>query len=456
MEVMRRKLLAAARSVALPFFLFLFCFGLFLAYLLFAGFMTVDETYVTYGALYLSILLLFFVFVKAVEGSTIGAYGFLTEGAMKTRTTVVAAVALTTVFSLVALEPGLVTGFSLQPPPTLLVFGFFLFTSPLVAVAQEAVFRGYIFKKLAMRTTLSVGLVVSSMLFALQTTNPFVFSGLSLEGALQYLFGNTFVSFALGITMGLYFYKSGWSLLGPLIVRTGLLLEQNLSPISALSAGWEFTFVFQLMGFAALIVIMNAFIKEPRLLAKKYLDLQVGPKRWRFLRRARWRTEAKRTLRTFAILVIIVISCLVGFQFALGGSVHLAAIPTGSMRPTIYPGALVVVQGVSSPGQIRVGDIIEFSPSWFNGSVVHRVVEVQSNQGSLVYSTKGDNNTSPDVLPVSYANVTGRVVLIVPYVGFLVLSPPLDIALVAVLFMSSLLGSSLKSPKPRIGRRSLG
>lgn len=445
-----------AESIGLPFILFLLSFGLFSAYLLFGGFLTAEETYFAYSLLYISILLMFLAFVRGVEKSATGEYGFRTPGGKRgTVATIILAIALVAVFSLVVLEPGFVFGFSSEPPPTLLGFGFFLFTTPLVATAQEAVFRGYIFKKLLTRTTLSVGLLVSSLLFALQTTNPLVLGSLGLGGVAQYLFTNTFTSFALGITMGLYFYKAGWSLLGPVIVRSGLLLQQNLSPIVANTTGWEFTFVFQLMGFAAMIILVNAFVKEPRLLAKKYLDMQIGPKRWRFLQRARRRSGAKKTLRNFAILGVVVVSGIVGFQAGLGPSVHLVAIPTGSMRPTIYPGYLVVVQRVGGPGEIQVGDIIEFSPSWFNGSVVHRVVaEKQSSQGVL-YTTKGDNNTSPDPLPTSYREVTGKAILIIPYLGFFVLSPPLDIALVAVLFVSSLLGSSLKSPKPRIGRRSL-
>ena len=442
-----------AEGWALPLALFLVSFGLFVAYLLFANFLTAEETYVAYALLYVSILVMFVAFVRG-EGSTPEKYGFSKPGGSKTLWAVFLAVVLTAVFSLIVLEPGFVFGFSRQPAPTLFVFGFFLFSSPLVAISQEAVFRGYIFKKLAAATTLSVGLVASSLLFALQSTNPLAFGGLSAEGAVQYLLSNTFTSFALGMAMGLYFFKSGWSLLGPVIVRWGLLLQQNLSPIVANTTGWEFTFIFQLIGFAAVIVLVNALVREPRLLAKKYLELQIGPKRWRFLQKARWRGEAKRTLRAFAVLGVVVVSCVVGFQAAVGSSVHLVAIPTGSMRPTIDPGTLVVVQQVGAPGLIQVGDIIEFSPSWFNGSVVHRVTaESSSSQGGTLYTTKGDNNTSPDPLPVSYANVTGRVVLIVPYLGFLVLSPPLDIVIVAAFFMSSLLGSSLKSPKPRFSPR---
>jgi len=440
-------------SLAFPFLLFVLCFGLFSAYLLFAGYMTTTQTYFAYGILYVSFLLLFLLFVRGVEGSKTSKYGFFTTGSKRTVQVILLSLVLVAAFSLVILEPGFVFGFSRLPSLGLLGFGFFLFTSPLVATSQEAVFRGYILKKIASSTTLSIGLLVSSLLFALQMTNPFVLGTLGTGGIVQYLFSNTLTSFALGITMGLYFFKSGWSLLGPVIVRWGLLLEQNLSPIVANSNGWELTFVFQLIGCAVLIILMNTTIREPRLLAKKYLDLQIGPKRWRFLQRARRRAEAKRTLRIFAILGIIVVAGIVGFQALAAGSIHLTAIPTGSMRPTIYPGSLVIVQKVNNPDQIQVGNIIEFSPSWFNGSVVHRVVAEESTPGGLLYTTKGDNNTSPDPLPTSFSKVTGKVTLIIPYIGFFVLSPPLDVVLVAVLFIASLLSSSLKNPKPRIGPR---
>lgn len=449
---MKRKLIPVVKPVVLPLFLSLLCFGVFAGYLLLAGFLTVEQTYVAYGIVYLTFLFLFYLFVRFVDRSTFDRYGFLMPERKKTTKYVLVALILAAVFYLVVLEQGFVFGFSRQRLPNLFVFGFFLFTSPLVAIAQEAVFRGYVFKKLATRTTLSIGLLVSSLLFALQTTNPFLFNSLDPGGAVQYLFTNTFTSFALGIAMGLYFFKSGWSLLGPVIVRWGLLLEQNLSPIVALTKGWEFTFVFQLMGVAAVILLVNAFVKEPKFLARKYFDLQIGPKRWRFLRRARFKREVRGSLKLFAGAGLAVVLGLLALQGALGSTVHLVAIPTGSMRPNLNPGELVIVQGISGPSQIHVGDIVEYASSSLHIDVVHRVVAVEHVQGvGILFTTKGDNNTSPDPIPVPYSAVVGKVVFAVPYLGFLVLSPPLDVALVLFLFMSSVLSSSLKSPKPRIG-----
>jgi len=452
---MRKKVSLDAGNVILPACLFLLCFGALTAYYLFAGLMAADLTYAAYVVVYGSFLILFYVFVRAIEGSSLAEYGFVLPRRNKLVQSVIVALALTAVFSLVVLEPGFVFGFARQPSPALLAFGFFLFSAPLVATAQEAVFRGYIFKKLATRTSVSIGLLVSSLLFALQATNPFAFSGLGFGGAVQYTFSNTFTAFALGITMGLYFYKSGWNLLGPIIVRWGLLLQSNLSPIVALTTGWEFTFVFELIGFAAMILLTNALVKEPRLLARNYLDLRVGLKRFRFLQRARSRSEVKRALRTLAIAGTAVILLTVAFQATLGSSVHLAAIPTGSMRPALDPGTLVIVQSTSGPSQIHVGDIVEYSASFISGNVVHRVIAEKAAQGGALFTTKGDNNTSPDPLPVPYNKVIGKVVFSVPYLGFLVLSPPLDVALIVFLFMASVLGSSLKSPNPRMKWRSI-
>jgi signal peptidase len=439
----------------LPFALFALSFFAFQIYYLSSGALTVAETYAAYAALYASLLAMLIIVVKRAEGSGIDKYGFITFGRRASLKVIGTAVLLTAVFLLVSTEPGFIFGFTRLASPSILVFGFFLFTAPLVAFAEEALFRGYIFKRLAGTGSTSYALLVSSALYAILLTNPHALGELNVSGVVQYLFTNTFAAFVLGIVMCLYFYKSGWSLLGPVVMRTGLLLQSNLSPLLPNTPSWEFTFVFEVMGSAAVIAVLNAAIREPKFLARKYLDLKTGPKRLRFLQRARIRRGAQRTLMSAAVLGIVVISCIVGFQAALGSTLHLVAIPTGSMRPTLYPGTLVVVQSVSSPAQIKVGDIIEFAPSYFNGSIVHRVIsEKQVSAEGAYYTTKGDNNTSPDPMPIPFNSVSGKVVFEVPYLGFLVLSPPLDIALVAFLLMSSLLGSSLRKPKltPGSGR----
>jgi signal peptidase len=393
--------------------------------------------------------------VISVEGSPLSRYGFVTFGRGTTLTTISIAIVLVTAFCLIVLEPGFVFGFT-RNVPSFFGLGFFLFTAPVVAVAEEGIYRGYIFKSLATTGPINSAIFISSLLYAVQLTNPFVLGGLGLGGATQYVFTNTLTPFALGIVMCLYYYKSSWSLLGPVIVRTGLVLQGNLSPVFANTTGWEFTFVFQLMGLAAMILLINVTVKEPRFLARRYLGMGTGPKKWRFLRRARARREVKAALKTLAMAGIAVALALLAFEAVLGSSVHLVAIPTGSMRPALDPGALVLVQSTSAPNQIQLGDIVEYKALSVNEDVVHRVIGIQQGSEGVLFITKGDNNTSPDPAPVPYANVIGKVVFAVPFLGFFVLSPPLDITAMLFLFVASLLGSSLKSPKQSLKLRSMG
>ena len=435
----------------LPYLLFVLSFTSFQAYSLLVRYLDVLESYLAYAVLYGSLLVLFYVFVAGVDESSPSRYGFVTFGRRSTLKTIPVAALFVAVFFLIALEPGFIYGFARAPNPSLLTFGFFLFSSPIVALAEEGIYRGYIFKRLATTGPFSAALLMSSALYALQLTNLSELGSQGLNGALQYLFTNTFTPFVLGIVMCLYFFKSGWSLLGPIIVRIGILLQSNLSPILARTPGFEFKFVFELLGFGGLIILINTLVKEPRFMARHYLEIQTGPKIGRFLRKAKLRAETRRTLMSVSIAGVVIVSAFAGSQYLLSSSFRLSAIATGSMQPTLGIGTLVVVQSISSPATIRVGDIIEYNNPVLGAHIVHRVIDVTNAKSGILYTTKGDYNTVADPAPVALGQVVGRVVFAVPYIGYTVLSPPLAVALVVLLLLSSLLGSSFKS-KGRRGR----
>ncbi|MST32696.1 signal peptidase I [Acidimicrobiaceae bacterium USS-CC1] len=88
-------------------------------------------------------------------------------------------------------------------------------------------------------------------------------------------------------------------------------------------------------------------------------------------------------------------------------------VTTPSMYPTIPPGSLVFIQPQKT---YRVGDVIEFHG---NGLVfMHRIIRI-NRLGDI--TTKGDNPENvPDVFarPVTKADVIGKEVLAIPYVGF--------------------------------------
>lgn len=82
-------------------------------------------------------------------------------------------------------------------------------------------------------------------------------------------------------------------------------------------------------------------------------------------------------------------------------------------------GDLVIVRGVHSSRDIKVGDVIVFKGEGEAYPIVHRVAEVED----MRYKTKGDSpqNPSPDPGWVEYEDVIGKVVLVIPDLGYLTL-----------------------------------
>ncbi len=82
-------------------------------------------------------------------------------------------------------------------------------------------------------------------------------------------------------------------------------------------------------------------------------------------------------------------------------------------------GDLVVVRGVGSPSELKVGDVVVYQRGPNLMPVVHRVLAFLDNGSVLLM--KGDANASAD-FPVSFERVRGKVVAVVPNLGWLSLS----------------------------------
>ena len=94
-------------------------------------------------------------------------------------------------------------------------------------------------------------------------------------------------------------------------------------------------------------------------------------------------------------------------------------VQTGSMRPSLPPGTLVVVEPVD-PDEIGIGTVITYQIESGRPEVTtHRVTEVGINNvsGERTFRTKGDANDAVDADPVRPVQVRGRVWYAVPYVG---------------------------------------
>lgn len=96
-------------------------------------------------------------------------------------------------------------------------------------------------------------------------------------------------------------------------------------------------------------------------------------------------------------------------------------VRTGSMRPALPPGTLVVVRPVA-PDAIGIGSVVTYQLESGEPVVAtHRVTEIGINNvtGERTFRTKGDANDALDPEPVRPVQVRGELWYAVPYVGHL-------------------------------------
>ena len=402
---------------------------------LLSGLVTVYVSLIVYLGVQGSILGLVVLAVR-LEHRRLREYGFVVSGAVVT--SLLFSMVLVVTFLLVEIYPGFLVGFGRVPAPGVLGFGFLLFSAPLVAVSQEAAFRGYIFRKLTRVVPLTWAMGVSAALFAAQTTNFAVLPYLGVVAGGEYLFGTTIANLVLGLLLALYFYKARWSLLGPVVTRTGILWATTLLPVAANFANWETGFAALLLGYGVLFAVIAFGLREPRLQAQHYLGERIGPRRLRFRERAQNRRQVRDAVLAVGVIAIVGVGATQVGPLVLGTSSPLLAIATGSMVPTLNRGDLVIVEH-ASPSTIEAGTIIAFHVSCLPAPTVHRVFRIVQNGSFPVYQTKGDANPTPDPCLVPFQDVIGRVVATVPYAGFFVLDPLLDVAVVALIVVVALL-----------------
>ncbi|MHB8351484.1 MAG: signal peptidase I [Thermoplasmata archaeon] len=399
-----------------------------------------ELAYLLPGVVPLGIALLF---LRPIERAPFARVGFrLVPGTALP--TVALAAGLCTVYLLFTLEPGLLYGFVHLPSPDVVSFAVVFLGAPVLALGQETLYRGYLLGHLADRYPFRNGLFASALLYAGTFLLPRELLAAGWVGGVQILFLQVVPQFVLGILLGLFFYKGGWSLLGPWAVRTGIYWIVGLLPIAPAPAPWEAVFIFALIAVAAPIVLLQAFLVEPRFQQRRYLEVPAQPRRRTLLARAR----ARRQTWSAILALGIVVGAVVVVGPVLGNSAtppfHLYAIASGSMEPTFYRGTLVLVVPVAAPTDLHTGEIIAYLAPYLSpsGPVVHRIVGISKNGSGYAFTTRGDANPSPDPRPVRFSQVVGRVVGEVPALGYLILSPALLIGLLALAFLVALFRSA--------------
>ena len=144
--------------------------------------------------------------------------------------------------------------------------------------------------------------------------------------------------------------------------------------------------------------------------------------RGRRRKNARWRELVGVLLNGLSLGVLLLILALAAVTIVLPAAVGgmPLSVLTGSMRPNLPPGTLVVTKPTPAE-EIGVGDVITYQLESGQATLVtHRVIErsVNSADGEISFITQGDNNNTPDAEPVRPVQTRGTVWYAIPYLGW--------------------------------------
>lgn len=113
-------------------------------------------------------------------------------------------------------------------------------------------------------------------------------------------------------------------------------------------------------------------------------------------------------------IIVIIMGLLVALSSAKF-NLFTIVVGSGSMRPVIQKGDLVLVKKVK-PNTLKKDDILVFNHERI--TVVHRIIEIKTQNGEPVFYTKGDANKNADDYGIDSENAIGKVIFKIKYIGY--------------------------------------
>ena len=97
-------------------------------------------------------------------------------------------------------------------------------------------------------------------------------------------------------------------------------------------------------------------------------------------------------------------------------------IVSGSMEPLIKIKDAVLIKRVDSDNELKQGDVVTYratDPTYYGILITHRIVDIKEENGKKIYVTKGDHNETVDRSPIDFNQITGKVVMRIPKIGYI-------------------------------------
>jgi signal peptidase len=114
---------------------------------------------------------------------------------------------------------------------------------------------------------------------------------------------------------------------------------------------------------------------------------------------------------------LVLLAAMVAVPRVTGSTPY--TVLTGSMRPSMPPGSLVVTRPADA-AELKVGDAITYQMRSGEPEVVtHRITAVSTTlAGETLFTTQGDANPVPDDKPVKPGQIRGVVWYSIPLLGY--------------------------------------
>ncbi len=127
----------------------------------------------------------------------------------------------------------------------------------------------------------------------------------------------------------------------------------------------------------------------------------------------------------YIVLVLVVVIIIGSVTLQIKHYLHPESTPdlfgyksyvilSGSMRESIQIQDVVIVKVVEEE-ELEEGDIISFRED--DSIVTHRIVRIEHEDGIKKYITKGDYNNTEDKGIITFSDIEGKVVGIIPKIG---------------------------------------
>jgi len=296
---------------------------------------------------------------------------------------------------------GILLGFGLSPfshTPMFLIINFVFVFSPLIALELT---RSYLIKKGTTRSRkINIVLGTVTIFFVLIMISPNQFLSLNIQNpaAIAKFIGKTLIpSFALSLFASYLVYLGG--------------ALASIGYVGALQTFEWFSPVLPDLDWGVAAIIGTLAPAVGYLIIQNSIQMSQRSPSGRKIKQKK-KDPSLTWVGVAAICVIIVF-----FSTGMLG-VQSSVIYSGSMRPTMDVGDIAVVSDIELT-DIQIGDIIQYEKENMAIPIIHRVEDIQEEDGNQYFITKGDANKNPDPDPVPGRNIRGKVIFNIPKIGWI-------------------------------------